>query len=204
MAGLRPWFKRIASDLSEAAAKFAVVGGMAVAVRVEPRFTRDIDLAVSVPDDPEAERILRSLILRGYRPVAEFDRNDRPRLATMRLKPPGSTIEQLDAGKVPIIDLIFASCGIEPEVVMAALPLMLFRHVVAPVAQVPHLIAMKVLSHSERRPQDLLDLQSLIVGANAAELHEARRLVQLIEERGYHNNRSLVAELAALVERFRK
>jgi len=33
----------------------ALVGGLAVSARTEPRFTRDLDVAVAVPDDAGAE-----------------------------------------------------------------------------------------------------------------------------------------------------
>ncbi len=35
--------------------RWALIGGLAVAVRAEPRFTRDVDLAVAVADDRELE-----------------------------------------------------------------------------------------------------------------------------------------------------
>lgn len=40
---------------------WALVGGLAVSVRTEPRFTRDIDFAMAVADDDEAEAIVYSL-----------------------------------------------------------------------------------------------------------------------------------------------
>ncbi len=36
----------------------ALVGGVAVSVRTEPRFTRDVDLAVAVPDDSKVTKSL--------------------------------------------------------------------------------------------------------------------------------------------------
>jgi hypothetical protein len=41
--------------LQRASVPFALVGGLAVSVHVEPRFTRDIDLAVAVAGDAKAE-----------------------------------------------------------------------------------------------------------------------------------------------------
>jgi predicted nucleotidyltransferase len=41
----------------------ALVGGFAVSVRTEPRFTRDIDLVVAVPDDATAEELLPGVIV---------------------------------------------------------------------------------------------------------------------------------------------
>jgi hypothetical protein len=36
----------------------ALVGGLAVSVRSEPRFTRDVDLAIALDDDREAESLV--------------------------------------------------------------------------------------------------------------------------------------------------
>jgi len=38
---------RIAGDLAESKAPFALVGGLAVSARTEPRFTRDADIAAT-------------------------------------------------------------------------------------------------------------------------------------------------------------
>jgi ribosomal protein L14 len=45
---------RAADDLHDVGARFALVGGLAVSVRVEPRFTRDIDLVVAIEHDAAA------------------------------------------------------------------------------------------------------------------------------------------------------
>lgn len=204
MIDIPTWCRRITQDLAEADAKFAVVGGLAIAIRAEPRFTRDIDLALAVADDPQAERILRTLILKGYRPLAEMDRNDRPRLATMRMIPPGHTLDEIDRGEATIIDLLFACCGIEEEVVATAEPLVVVADVIAPVAQIPHLLAMKCLSHGKHRPLDLVDIQSLILRATIVELSEARRLVKLIESRRFNDRRPLSTEFERYIKRFRR
>jgi predicted nucleotidyltransferase len=61
-----------------------------------------------------------------------------------------------------VADLLFASSGIEPEVVAAAEPLEIFPGVTAPVAQIGHLIALKLLARDDRtRPQDAVDLRAL-------------------------------------------
>lgn len=64
-----------------------------------------------------------------------------------------------------------------------------------PVASLSHLIAMKVLSASETRPQDHADLQALLARATAADLEAARGAVRLIVPRGFHRQRDLVADL---------
>src|SRR5258706_9470243 len=45
-------------SLRSAKREFALVGGLAVSVRAEVRFTRDVDLAVRVADDADAERLM--------------------------------------------------------------------------------------------------------------------------------------------------
>ncbi len=69
VAGLQAFAARLFLDLREGAARFAVVGGFAVSVRVEPRFTHDIDVAVAVQTDAEAEALVQRLQLieeRGF------------------------------------------------------------------------------------------------------------------------------------------
>lgn len=46
-------------------AHFALIGGQAVAARTEPRFTEDVDLAVSVADDEQAQQIVFGLTQRA-------------------------------------------------------------------------------------------------------------------------------------------
>jgi hypothetical protein len=91
---------------------FAVVGGLAVSVRAEPRLTRDADLAVSVADDAEAEAAVRWMVDSGYRPGAVLEQEITGRLVAVRL-------EHRDRPDV-VVDLLFASCGIEPEIVRLA------------------------------------------------------------------------------------
>ena len=129
---------RVAADLSAAQARFAVVGGHAVSARTEPRFTRDLDLAVAVVDDREAERLVGSLVPRGYRVVALLEQETTKRFATVRL-------EHVSAPGLSI-DLLFATAGVEHEVVAASRPLRLLAKLELPVASVAHLLAMKTLS----------------------------------------------------------
>jgi hypothetical protein len=69
---------------------------------------------------------------------------------------------------------------VEPEVV-AAEPLALFSDLVVPVAQVGHLIALKLLSRDDRtRPQDVVDLRALFTVASDGELARAAATLDLI------------------------
>jgi hypothetical protein len=86
--------RRIVADLEQAGCDFALVGGLAVSARVEPRFTRDADLVVSVPDDAAAERVLRDLVRRGYLLVATVEHDVANRMATARLASPVAPDEE--------------------------------------------------------------------------------------------------------------
>lgn len=64
----------MARDLEDQGTAGALVGGLAVSVRTEPRFTRDVDLAVAVGSDEEAERIVAACYGRGKDLVGEVER----------------------------------------------------------------------------------------------------------------------------------
>lgn len=53
--------RQIVTDLGTLGRRFALVGGLAVSVRTEPRLTRDADLAVLVADDRDAEALAAAL-----------------------------------------------------------------------------------------------------------------------------------------------
>lgn len=54
-----------------------------------------------------------------------------------------------------VIDLLFTSRGIEPEIVSHAVPVEVVPELTMPVAQLGHLLAKKVLSHDLERPPGL-------------------------------------------------
>ena len=177
---------------------FALVGGIAVSARCEPRFTRDLDLAVAVPDDATAEATVRALVARRFRVSAVVEQEAVGRLATARLLAP----DEGEGGVV--VDLLFASSGIEPEIARAADALEVFAGVVAPVARTGHLLALKVLARDDvHRPQDAVDLGSLWAVATAEDLELAREGVRLIAERGFHRGRDLPAALEEALARGR-
>lgn len=66
VTSLEQHLRRILAELAESGVRAALVGGLAVSVRTEPRFTRDIDLAVAVADDAEAESVVARLRRRGW------------------------------------------------------------------------------------------------------------------------------------------
>jgi len=177
-------------DLSRAGARFALVGGLAVSARTEPRFTRDVDLAVAVDSDAEAEGLVRTLQESGYATLAVLEQAKTGRLATVRMSQPRTVEPQ------GIVDLLFASSGLEPEIVSAASPLAIVRGLDVDVAQRGHLVALKVLARDDdRRPQDRLDLLALLRGIDSAELSRAREGIVLIAQRGFDRGKDLQTEL---------
>ena len=176
-------------------AKVALVGGLAVSARTEPRFTRDIDFALAVADDAEAESVVHFMLRSGYQTALDVEQTGTGRLATVRLVHP-------DAPGV-FVDLLFASSGIEREIVDDAEALEIFGQVLK-VARVPHLLATKLLSQSDERMQDRQDLVLLMSVATSEDLEETERLLRLIEERGYHRNRDLQSLLSEFKQRDRR
>lgn len=176
--------------LRRESADFALVGGLAVSARTEPRFTRDIDVVVAVPTDADAEDLVRTLTQDGWVVGAISEQEAVDRLATVRLEPP----EEIDTSAV--VDLLFASSGIEAELVRDAEPLEVLPDVVVPVATAAGLIVLKALAAGPTRPQDEVDLAALIAVANDDDRDEARHLATLVVERGFHRDRDLVTELA--------
>ena len=100
------------------------------------------------------------------------------------------------------LDLLFASSGIEPEIARDASRIELVPGLVAPVAQLSHLLALKLLSRDPRRPQDDVDLQSLLNGATPADIATARDLMVTITERGFARGKDLYADFDAIIQRF--
>lgn len=112
MNALEAALARIASAVADAGYEFALVGGLAVSARAEPRLTRDADLAVAVDDDAAAEHLVHRLVQSGYAPALVVEQEYTGWLSTVRLTHPS------DGGLV--VDLLLASSGIEHEIVASA------------------------------------------------------------------------------------
>jgi hypothetical protein len=182
----------MAADLAKYDRRWALVGGFAVSARAEPRFTRDIDAAVAVADDVDGESLVRLMLADGYRLLASVEQDETGRLATVRLASP------LSEGDV-VVDLLFASSGVEPEIVRAAEMTEIVPGLRLPIAMTGHLIALKLLARDDlERPQDLADLRSLGKVASPADYHDAREAVLLISSRGFARGRDLMADLEEL------
>lgn len=183
--------RHIAEHLGDGGARWALVGGLAVAARAEPRLTRDTDVAVSVASDAEAEALIAGLQSGGYRVVAVVEHGPSGRMATARL--------ENTAIRGGLTDLLFSSCGIESEIVMGAEVIEALPDLAVPVASRAHLIAMKLLARDDRRrPNDYDDLHALASVAETEDWGLAREAVVLIHDRGFDRGRDLVAALREL------
>lgn len=198
MNSLELLLQRISLLLTKQKQAWALVGGLAVSVRTEPRFTRDLDLAVAVSNDSEAEALVHGLHSEGFQTFATVEHEKTKRLATARIAPFVSSPHGL------VLDMLFASSGIEAEICVAAENLQVFPKLTVPVARIHHLMALKVLSRDDRtRPQDVADLRQLITNADASDLEAACDAARLIEQRGFNRERQLVTALELAWNEFR-
>ena len=194
MNGLEEALKRIAAVLSDRGVSWCLVGGLAVGTRAEPRTTRDVDIAVSVAGDAEAEELVAHLRSLGYRIGSVLEQDALGRLATVRTVSP---VPQLPV----IVDLLFASSGIEQEMCAAAERIEVVRELTIPVARAGHLIALKLLARDDRtRPQDLDDARALLQYAGTDDVTLARDACRTIASRGAARGRDLETALDDLLE----
>lgn len=191
MSRLADTLAATAGHLEDMGADWALVGGLAVSARAEPRLTRDIDVAVRVDSDEQAEAVVRQLLVLGHDVAMLIEHEPTSRIATVRLA--------VRSSPGMVVDLLFCSCGIEPEVVAAAEDIEVFADVIVPVARAHHLIAMKVLAYDQRdRPQDHDDLLGLLEVLPAGQVDDVIDALRLITERGYHRGADLVARLQGM------
>ena len=86
MTALDAVLQRLAQDFEAVGLHWALIGGLAVSARAEPRTTRDVDVAVAVADDSEAEQAVLALRQRGYPFAGQMiERQVTGRLAPMRI-----------------------------------------------------------------------------------------------------------------------
>lgn len=179
---------QVLSVLRHENVKGCIVGGLAVSVRCDPRFTRDVDIAVVVDTDEQAEALVHALTSHRLRLDGLVEQEAVGRLAMARL----STEDGLS------VDLLIASSGIEAEVVASAETLEVVRGVLLPVARTGHLIALKLLSVAPGRETDAADLRNLAAVATDDDWNLASEAVTQIQERGFGRGRQLDAELLSL------
>jgi predicted nucleotidyltransferase len=166
---------------------------LAVSLRTAPRTTKDVDVAVAVADDAEAEEKARDLFSFGYRTHSQLEHRETGRLSTIRLIPPPPAPPEV------LVDLLLAFCGIEPEIVEAAQPIEVLPGLSVPVASIGHLIAMKLLSARPGRLKDFDDASALIGVADEQDLAVVRASIDLIDRRGFAGEKDLQKEFALLL-----
>jgi predicted nucleotidyltransferase len=178
--------------LTDAGCRWALVGGLGVSVRAEPRFTRDIDLTVAVNTDDEAEALVRRILAEGFTVNTTLEHDVLRRLATVRLLPAGESADGI------VVDLLFASSGIEPEICNAAESIEVASGVRVPVARAGHLLAQKILSRGPERPQDDVDIRALMTDMTPLEKDRCRVALLAVVARGAHRGKDLLAEFDEL------
>lgn len=186
---------QLISFLDSQAIKYALVGGLAVSFRTIERATRDIDLAIAAKDDQEAEQIIYALKNLGFSPDVLINHKKHNRIATIRL---------LSQGRDGFyLDLLFASSGIEEEIIQLAGKIEILPKISIKVASISGLIALKILSANEDdRIQDLVDLKNLFSSANSQDLLESQNLLRLITQRDFNRNKDLALEFARYSSKF--
>lgn len=187
-ASLLHLLQQVATAFDALGVPFALVGGFAVSVRAEPRFTRDVDVVAAVDGDAEAETLIRALRPHGLVPFSLVEQVATGRLAAARLRNEHGMI----------CDLMLATTGIEARILRGASKVALHTGLVLPVASAEHLLAMKVLAWDDNRPQDLVDIRALLQAA--PDLDEVHATLQAIQAAGAHRQQDLTRKLQGLLE----
>ena len=92
-----------------------------------------------------------------------------------------------------MVDFLFASSGIEAEIVASATETEILPDLSLRVASVGHLLAMKILARDDRsRPQDYDDIRALLAVASAADRKVTSAPLKLITSRGFSRERRLL------------
>jgi len=192
-ASLESTLNHAASTLRRLNRRFALVGGLAVSIRGEVRFTRDVDLAVETSSDADAESMVRDVTVAGYEVAALVEHTERGRLSIARLRSRTGIY----------LDLLVASSGIEGEIVAAASSVDVPGVGLLEVARAEELLAMKVLSMSDRRAQDRIDAESLLLANPDLDMARTRACLDLIRSRGFDRGEDLETKLEQIVARAR-
>jgi hypothetical protein len=176
--------------------RWALVGGFAVMLRAESRNTIDLDIVLATLGDRETDDTVRGLRSRGYHdhPTEPMLLRKDGRVFGIRLVSP---LLGDDEEEETIVDLLLGCSGVETEIIATADLLEVLPNTFIPVARPGYLIALKVLAG---RSQDLEDVRALLREIDVAELQSARQTLQLIEERGFNEDKDLLVELGKLMD----
>jgi predicted nucleotidyltransferase len=188
---LQPALRKLQVDLRHFGLRWAMIGGLAVSLRGEPRTTKDLDVAIAVTGNRQAESVVRDFTSRGYRLDAVREHLELKRLVSVGL------VAAVPETRGIVVDLMFASSGIEKEVVAASEILEVSPGISLPVATTAHLLALKTLAG---RPKDVSDFITLTQHAGERDLLKAREALELIARRGYNRDKDLQAEFVRLLD----
>lgn len=189
---------QIVSLLNSINCKFVLVGGLAVGIRSVARFTKDIDFAVVVDSDQQAESIIFSLQAAGYSVSSLLERKQDGRISTVRLLTPGAKSSD------PDFDLLFNATGIEKHIVESADLLPITSRSKVLVAALGHLVAMKILAHDEvRRPQDMIDIVNLLKISKDKDIKLAKEAVRRMDKLKMSSEKNCVDELKKVLKKLK-
>ncbi len=144
-------FRELLNLFNQQQVRYLVVGGYAVIYHTEPRYTKDLDLWVSVDVD-NAARVYQALQQFGA-PLVGITPQD--------FQVPGIVYQM---GRAPArVDILMGLKGVEFEEAWLERVEADFGGVTAPVLSRSHLLINKRLAG---RPQDLMDVESLLLTEN--------------------------------------
>lgn len=176
MTDLANAIRALSTDLTACGVPHALVGGLAVSVRTEPRFTRDVDVVAVIGKD-DVDAIARRLAAHGHAIEAIMAGADDDSVAGIRLR--HRSVRE---------DVLLTFSGLEAEACASAERIEVLPGVIVPVATTPHLIVLKLIAIAEReRLQDRADIEALIRAASAAERAEVTALLPRV--RSAHRTR---------------
>ena len=188
-------FQHVKDTLNTLQIPWALIGGLAVSVQTDPRFTEDIDISVFLGSDEEAERLIFALQKLGWsaKMILEQTYFEKDIIATVRFLTPKS--------EFVYVDLLFASSGIEKEIIEQAETIEIFENIKIPTAQIGHLLALKLLSEDTERPKDTQDIKNLLRAASEKDINLAKESCLLISKRGFHRQKDLIHQLEQHLEK---
>lgn len=153
--------------LTTAGVPYALIGGLAVSLQAEPRFTEDVDVVVWIDDD-RWPRLIEEASAFGITPRRADVLAFAARTRVLLLQ---------HASGVPI-DVSCGALPFEEELIADAAPVET-GPVVVRVARPAHLLVMKAVAN---RPRDWADIESLLRQCPALDTTEARRRVREFAE----------------------
>lgn len=180
--------QRAAEALRDQKVPFALIGGLAVGARGVPRFTADLDFAVSL-EAAQEDAFVHALTQRGYGVEALLLDKKTRRPASVRLR---------DLASELLVDLLFDFVGIEKEIAAEATSIEVMPGQNWPTATCVHLCAMKLVA---MRPKDLGDLSVLLPELSNVEFRRLQTVLRRIERTGKAEKRDLLRDLEEIRRR---